>query len=197
MAHLQKGMEEQYEDIAKVSDMLRKARSVKEVEGIWNKFIDQNWRGKEFHSKVGGVTNLTLHANYAATPELARIFSELNDDLRNRISEGRKTPGLENATADLFEKSEIKKSVGDFLKQDLLINELKATDALLKIRYGGFSPEDTAEVVRRLVDEYYNKKQPAHLEGLIRSINANLASEYQELRGKLDSQATFRSMNLA
>jgi hypothetical protein len=197
MAHLQKGIGEEYLNIGKVSDMIRNAHSNGEIEGIWKNFIEKNFRGKEFHSKVGGVTDLTLHGNYAAVPELARVFSELNYSLRNEITKGRETPGMKMMSADTFDKSEIKKSVDEFFKQDILGDVHKATVALLEIRKGGFDPENTAELMRKLVVEYYRQEQPANLEGLIRSINANLASEYQELRGKLEGQDTFKRLNLA
>jgi hypothetical protein len=220
---MQESIEKQYQDINKVFDMIKNARSVREVEGIWDKFIEHNWRGKDFHSKVGDITDLisregrqgnleiTSVVYYGAVPELARILSKLNADLRNAITEGRKKPGMEKMTADGFEEKSIKdgkdqpKDGEEFAKEKLLDENGNASrrnevnDAMLDLRHGGLTPDNTAAVMRKLAYNYNSavREEAVRLEEMMRTINFSLASEYQELRGKLDSQTTFRNVNLA
>jgi hypothetical protein len=212
-------------DAKKVDDLLKELRVTKsegEMRDIFRKFFDDNWRGKDFIGEVASTSEIMAKESkggrisidkpqYYAVAEMARTLSEMNDELRSNILEGRKKPGMEKMTADGFEKAEIKKSVKDFFEQDILnkspskveqelnINPIKVNEARLEIRYGGFNPKDTAAVVKMLADTYYmtNESKSADLKELIRSINANLATEYRDLRGKFESQATFRSVNLA
>jgi len=223
MAYMQKSMEEQYgKDGARLFEDIKKAREIKDVDGILNKFIEQNWRGKDFHSKIGSITDLisregrkgnlevTSVAYFAAVPELARILSKLNADLRNDIREGRKKPGMEKMTADDFKEESIKdgkdqpKNGEEFAKEKLLdkndnaSRRMEVNDALLDLRHGGLTPDNTAAVMRKLAYSYtgVSKEEAIRLEELMRTINANLASEYHELRGKLDSQESFRNLNV-
>jgi hypothetical protein len=218
MMHKQISIKEQYgEDVARLFEDIKNARNVKEVEGILNEFIKQNWRDKEFHSKVGGITDLisregrqgnlgiTSVAYYGAVPELAKTLSGLNSSLRNAIEEGRKKPGMEKMTADAFEKADpVKnykgqlKSPREFVGEDLLSNDHKANDALRELRHGAFGPSNMSELMKELDFRYKGSsgEDAVRILGLMRSINANLASEYQELRGKLDSQESFRNLNV-
>jgi hypothetical protein len=221
MAHLQKNIEEQYQDASKVFDMIKNARDVREVKEILNEFIKQNWRGMEFHSKVGEITTLIskecrggrvgcMSGEYEAVPELARTLSEFNDGLRRRIDKGGSKPGMERMTADRYEKDDIEarkkqpKNYEEFAKEELLdedghlYDELKVKDAILKLRQGRLTPSNTKKVMEKLMASYtLSAGDVSRLEGVMVSINANLASEYHELRGKLESQKSFRNVNLA
>ena len=216
MAHMQKSIEEHYgKDVAGLFEDIKKAHNERQVSEIWNEFIKKNWRDKEFHSKIGSITDLISREasvptlNYAV-PELARILSKLNVDLRNDIREGRKKPGMKEMTADGFEEKSIKDGKGqpkngeEFAKEKLLDEKGNASrknevdDALLDLRHGGLTPDNTAAVMRKLVYNYLgiSKEETIGLEELMRTINFSLASEYRELQGKLESQESFRNANL-
>ncbi|NYZ78932.1 hypothetical protein H0N99_02180 [Candidatus Micrarchaeota archaeon] len=221
MVHLQKSIEEHYgKDVAGLFEDIKNAHTERQISEVWNEFIKKNWRDKEFHSKIGSITDLISREasvptlNYAV-PELARILSKLNVDLRNDIREGRNKPGMEKMTADGFEEKSIKDGKGqpkdgeEFAKEKLLNKEgnasrrIEVNDALLDLRHGGLTPDNTAAVMRNLAYNYIvagntgvAKDEAIRLEELMRTINFSLASEYRELRGKLESQKSFRNANL-
>jgi hypothetical protein len=195
-------------DAKDLFDDLKRAKTDKDLREIFKTFIEKNGRDRsipvivgstsEFAAKEGRKGQIRVNEPmYYASAQMARVLSELNEGLRNNITEGKNKKGMDKMSADRFEKEDIKSSVEDFLNKELMSNDLKANDALLKIRYGGFNPEKTAELMRRLSDSYYfaSKDEILKLGQIIRTVNLSLTSEYQELRGKLDSQETFRNVN--
>jgi hypothetical protein len=179
---------------------------------VLQRFIDDNWRNKYFAGMVGGISEkLAEEHKRSGTSagsifsdsliELNRRLSDMNESVRGMITRGR-TPDLVKIgmTADSFERAKpVEKSVNEFLEQDLLSPDpTKAAVAFLTVAKNGLGLERSVELMKMLLTRYYFATQgdETELGKTIRTINANLAGEYTELKGKLEGQDTFRRMNL-
>jgi len=189
-----------------------------------NKFIDDNGSHKEFVGFVGSAT-VGLAKKYKALGiagevavrvrtneteaivELTRSLGEKNEKLRKDIKkmtgEVEKEPSKE-AERKPSEEDRVKFVEDNFLGgEKRKFNPIKANDAFLEIRAGKFSPEDTAKVMDRLIEEYYwegNKKKAVQLEERIRTVNTVLAGEYQDLNYALECEkrrSEFRDLKAA
>src|SRR5271157_643873 len=101
-------------DVTKLLVELRESKSEKQLRDAVHDFMEHSWRSKGFIATSSGASEASLKESrkgrisinepaYQASQHMARVLSEMNDRLRNEISEGRKKAGMGSMTADGYE----------------------------------------------------------------------------------------------
>jgi hypothetical protein len=180
-------------DVNKIDALLDEVRhktGMAEVRPIMKKFVENSSLGKEPVSIIGGATAvLYKEGKWALVPELTRAISERNEKLRAEID---KEKGIEGGTTRIYQ------DVGDFVKEFMLTpNPHKFNEGLEKLKGGGFTTENMAELMKKLVISATDKEKKidiAELEERIRTVNAVLASEGGDLKYALGCEKTRKEL---
>ncbi|NYZ76409.1 hypothetical protein H0N98_04120 [Candidatus Micrarchaeota archaeon] len=183
----------------KVDEFVKRIKESEEknLRGIMDNFIKDYGSHKEFIDFAGSAS-AALAREYRhfesrgetiwnrtkvfsrALSEMTLALGESNEALRKEIE---KTGGTVKRETD-------KRSFEEFSEQILTKNLIKADKAILKIRRGAYKPEDIKNMMDMVVKEYdwapFGGKAEKVLEDRIRTINAMLAAEYQDLKNSLE-----------